>query len=231
MKITFKKNYNAKLDSSTYLAILPFNPEYITGTEHDIYVATKSHHRAKILITRPTSLSELTNYDTLLDVGITADEYRKTVTDHNPSVDLNDSFLEIVIFQKLPSKHNEKIALFCAFYEKYCGIKYKITPTEIGMIKKAEVTEELLKRFFESNEFWAKVKQVGYYVRNVQELKRMTVQTSAGGHPHVFDKAYLNKLEGAAISSYYTHLRSLGLVAKKNALGTIIDFVKPSELN
>lgn len=225
MKVTFKLNYNAKLESKMYLAILPFNPDHRAGVEVDIYVATKFHSRAKILTTRPTSLADLTDYDTLIDVGLTADDYRKKVTEYNQSIDLHDSFLEIVIFEKIPEATNEKIALFCSFYERYCGIKYKISRPEIGMIKKAEVTEEYLKRFFESQEFWAKVKSVSYYVKNINEIKRLTVQTSAGGHPHYFDKAYLSKLDTSAISSYYKHLRSLGLSAKKDALGNVIDFV------
>lgn len=225
MKITFKKNYNAKLDSSIYLAILPFHAQHTKNSEHDIFVATKAHHSAKILTAQPTTLLDLQDWQTILDVGISANEYRQTVIAHNPSVDLNDSFLEVIIFQKLPSKANEKIALFCVFYEKYCGLKYKITPREIGIIKDAEVTEELLKRFFESTEFWAKVKAVGYYVKNIQELKRMAVTTSTNGFPNYFDKTYLNKLEGPQISLYYAHLRSLGLVAKKNQLGQIIEWI------
>lgn len=228
MKITFKRNYEEKLNANTYLAILPFSQDYKVGNTFDVYVATKLHHQASILYIRPLSLEDISQLDflPLLDVGLSADQYIQTVLDYRPDIDLSESNFELIVLQKVADKTNEKIAIFCRYYESYAGHKYKISRPEIGMIKRTEVSEPLIKKFFESKEFWAKIKSVSYYCKNINEIKRLTEINANNLHPNHYDAEYMKKLTGPEISDYYKHLRSLGLVAKKNAVGTIIDWVK-----
>lgn len=227
MKITLKKNYHLKLEADIYLAILPFSVEHIVGLEVDVFVATKFHHKATIIHLEPVTLAELNQrrYLSLLDVSISPEEYIHAVTDHLPTVDQNDAFLELIVFKKQPSKTNEKIAIFCRQYEKFSGIKYKISKSEIGMLARHEMTEELVQKFFMCTEFWAKVKSVSYYCKNLNEIKRLTAQNSTSMHPNHWDSAYAAKLTGPQTSDYYKHLRNQDLTPKKNPLGQIINWV------
>lgn len=226
MKITFKKNYNSKLESDLYLAILPFKSEYTEGEEFDIFVATKQHHRATIIYTQVLSLNELQTWHTQLDVGLSADQYRDILLQHLPDKDPASIILILAIFQKKPEAVNEKIALFCRHYEAFAGVKYKVSKAEIGMLKKTEITEDLAAKFFACTEFWAKVKSVSYYCKNVNEIKRLQHQKTASSHPNFWDKDYFSRLPSEKVTEYYRHLRSLGLKSRKNSLGDIIAWEK-----
>ncbi len=226
MKITFKKNYNAKLDAAYYLAILPFSPDHRTGADCSIYVATRHHHDAQIVHIEPLCLNDLQDWQTLMDVGLTAREYTAKVLEFRPDTTLTDSFLELIVFRKKPEAVNEKIALFCRHYEAYAGIKYKIKPAEVGMLKKTEIDEDLVAKFFVCTEFWAKVKSVSYYCKNINEIKRLQHQKTSSSHPNFWDKDYFSRLPTEKVTEYYRHLRSLGLKSRKNSLGDIIAWEK-----
>jgi hypothetical protein len=70
---------------------------------------------------------------------------------------------------------NEKIAIFCELYEQAEGIKYKVTAAEIGKIKALAITAEdlrfVLESYFPCQEWFAKIKSVGNFVRYFNELR------------------------------------------------------------
>lgn len=225
--IIYKKNYGNKLESQFYLSLLPARDDHKVGAIFPVYNKTKEIHNAKVIICEARSLNDLEDFETLLDVGVTADMYRKACQEHNPQIDLDRPFMNSILFERLPNKANEKIALFCKYYEQYTSIKYKISPREIGMIKNVEVTDDLLDKFFRSTEFWAKVKSVAYYVKNINEIRRITATHNQDGFPNFWDEKYASKLDPPTYMKYCGHLNSLGWKARKSATGTILEYVKP----
>lgn len=226
MKITFKKNYNNKLDALHYLAILPFSPDHIVGADCSIFVATKHHHDATITQIIPLCLDDLQEWQTVFDVGLSVEKFKESILSYRPDTDPTDSFLELLIFKKKPEAVNEKIAIFCRHYEVFSGIKYKIKPAEIGMLRKTEIDEELAAKYFSSTEWWAKVKSVKSYCTNINEIKRLQHQKTVSSHPNFWDKDYFSKLPTEKVTEYFRHLRSLGLKSKKNQIGDIIAWEK-----
>lgn len=122
---------------------------------------------------------------------------------------------------------NIKIKMFCDYYFKYREVKYKITASETGKIKTVEVNEELLITYFTSNNFLFKQKwSVANYVKYYNELRNDTYGAKLPQFPNAYNKQFANKLTTPELNQYYAHLRSLGLVAKKDAVGNLIDFIK-----
>lgn len=120
---------------------------------------------------------------------------------------------------------NEKIAMFCALYEKHVGIKYKVSPADSGKIKHVQVTEELLHHYFRSDNFlWKGKYSIANLVKYYNELRAEIAQGGKARHPDQWDKAYFAKLQGGQISEYFRHLRELGLKPHKNLRGDIVDW-------
>jgi len=68
---------------------------------------------------------------------------------------------------------DQKIALWYELYKiQYSGMKYKITPSEARKVKNVEFTQELITKFFNNNEWWAKEKTIARYCNNINELRR-----------------------------------------------------------
>lgn len=120
---------------------------------------------------------------------------------------------------------NEKIAMFCALYEKHVGIKYKVSPADSGKIKHVQVTEALLHHYFRSDNFlWKGKYSIANLVKYYNELRAEIAQGGKARHPDQWDKAYFAKLQGGQISEYFRHLRELGLKPQKNLRGDIVDW-------
>lgn len=49
-------------------------------------------------------------------------------------------------------------------------------------------------------------------------------KSSAAGFPDHYDRSYESKLQGAGLSAYWAHLRSIGLAPKKNQRGDTLDW-------
>lgn len=120
----------------------------------------------------------------------------------------------------------EKIRLFCAAYKTYCLTSYTISKAESGMIKGFTVTEPLLKVYFESTEWWAKVKSVTNYCRYINEIKRVATVGTGRKFPNGYDRAFATKLPVADLPDYWKHLRELGFKPKYNGTGELIDWTK-----
>ncbi|MCG9911864.1 MAG: hypothetical protein MH137_11235 [Flavobacteriales bacterium] len=119
----------------------------------------------------------------------------------------------------------DKIALFCRMYKQYCLVDYKISRAETGMIKGAEVTEPLLKVYFETTEWWAKTKSVTNYYKNLNEIRRIAAVGNNPKFPNGWDKSFAAKLTPQQLPEYFRHLREIGLEPKKNPLGHTIDWI------
>lgn len=119
----------------------------------------------------------------------------------------------------------DKIALFCRMYKQYCLIDYKISRAETGIIKGAEVTEPLLKVYFETTEWWAKTKSVTNYFKNLNEIRRIALVGGSPKYPNSWDKTYASRLSPQQLTEYFAHMRSIGLTQKKNKFGEVIDWI------
>lgn len=228
MRITFKRNHNSKLEADYYIAILTNKPEYHPGASFQIYTGSKYHHDAEIVSVKHYSLNTLEEWMTLMDVNLPLVEYKNVLKAHFQALNPDHFNYSFIVFRKKPSAVNEKIALFCRFYEEYSGgVKYKISKAEIGMINRIEVTEELLKVFFNTKEWWAKVKSVTYYVRNINEIRLLSHRTD-NPFPSNWDAEFAKKIPVKELNKYYSHLRKCGFSPVKDKAGYTLFWKKKS---
>jgi len=125
---------------------------------------------------------------------------------------------------------NEKLGLFCKLYEVFKGIKYKVSPADSGKIKLIKVDEDILVFYFNSSHFLFKGKHsIGNLVKYYNELMSHFIQSQKPqgiNYPDHFEQAFQNKLTSKELPAYWAHLRTLGLVPKKDRVGATIDWVK-----
>ena len=122
---------------------------------------------------------------------------------------------------------NKKIAFFCEEYEKYNRIKYKATRQDGGKIKEIKITPEILKAYFESDNFLFKGKHsISNLVRYYNELMMEMSKKGKSSMPDSWSKTYAEKLSPTQLTEYWKHLRELGFRPKKDAVGNTIDWVK-----
>lgn len=122
---------------------------------------------------------------------------------------------------------NEKIALFCEFYEKRVGIKYKVSAADSGKIKGVKIDNDILNHYFfvSSNFFFLKRYSIANLVKYYNELRAEIAALGKSSHPSYYSKEYETKLQPGEVAGYWAHLRSLGLKPKKNRVGVTIDWV------
>ncbi|TWI22180.1 hypothetical protein [Sphingobacterium siyangense] len=122
---------------------------------------------------------------------------------------------------------NRKVAMFCLMYEKCNRIKYKASRQDGGKISSIKITEEILKHYFESENFLFKGKHsISNLVRYYNELLLEISKKGTVGFPNSWSKDYADKLSPADLSEYWKHLRGLGLKPKKDRLGNTTDWIK-----
>jgi hypothetical protein len=133
-------------------------------------------------------------------------------------------------------KTNEAIALFCRLYERHKGVKYTVTKKDAGMVAKLKVTEPVLLYYFDEESMpensttwlWRGKQSVPNLCRYYNEVRASMVAPAAptgAKHPNQWSPEYFKKLDGAGITSYMQHLKSLGLVPKRGRDGSILEFV------
>lgn len=237
--IKHKKNYNNKFDCNYYTVLRPISYAiWQTGERVSVEVAGEYHHEA-VLLEKDTLLFEkIDDYLAYMDMGIDASQYRLMLLEAFPKLAEKGALLSKLLFKKIESETlteaetvkelatNEKIALFCNYFKMANGIQYRISKAEVGMIKNVEINDDLLERYFNSQEWWAKVKSVTNYVKNINQIRTLVAKTSTDGHPNGWDAAYFKGLDGTQIGAYYKHLSSLGLTAVKDRLGNIVNYEK-----
>ncbi|PHN00658.1 hypothetical protein [Flavilitoribacter nigricans] len=131
------------------------------------------------------------------------------------------------------SSTGEKIAMFCAAYQKYTGVKYRKGYGDPKLIAGIDITPELLDLYFKNTEWWGKQpKHIRNLVKNYNALLQLQAQPTkkakAIEFPDEWDKSYESKLKGAQLSAYWKHLRERGLKPQKDAMGNTIKWIKVS---
>lgn len=130
--------------------------------------------------------------------------------------------------QELPA--NKKIALFCQSYESQYGIKYKASRSDGGKISSVQVTPEILKHYFGSQNFLFKGKHtVSNLVRYYNELLAEIALKGKPKYPNTWSKDYEAKLKPEVVPEYWGYLRSLGLSPKRDRTGNVIDWIRHFE--
>lgn len=131
--------------------------------------------------------------------------------------------------------NNERVALFCRFYKQYKQVPYRMSPKDIGVMKSLPVNEAILKFYFDDDAtpdnsttwLWKRkqsVKNLATYWNEVMTTMQVPVPVKSR-HPNKWDREHLRKLDGEGITDYYRHLKALGLVPRKHADGSTIDWV------
>lgn len=126
--------------------------------------------------------------------------------------------------QEVPA--NKKIALFCQSYESHYNIKYKASRSDGGKISSVQITPEILKHYFSSQNFLFKGKHsVSNLVRYYNELLAEIAMKEKPKHTDTWSKDYEAKLKPEEVAEYWRHLRSKGLNPKRDRLGNVIDWI------
>lgn len=127
------------------------------------------------------------------------------------------------LIEEVPS--NVKIATFCRMYEQATGVKYKVSAADSGKVKKIDINEDLLKCYFNSDNFLFKGRySIGNLVKYYNELLVEQQAPAKSKYPIRYDRDYERKLSPQQLSEYWKHLRSLGFTPTKNQQGQIVDW-------
>lgn len=122
---------------------------------------------------------------------------------------------------------NQKIALFCSFYKEYMKLPYKVTKADSGKIKHIKLTDEILKAYFTSiNNLFKNKRSISNLVNFYNELLAEIAAGSTAQYPNGYDRKFESHLTEKDKPGYWSHLRSLGLVARKNRTGMVTDWIK-----
>lgn len=130
---------------------------------------------------------------------------------------------------------NEKVALFCRLYKHFKGTKYSMNGKDVGMLKCISIDEPLLNFYFDESKLpdnaatwlWKGKQSVRNLCTFYNEVRAQMV-TPTSKHPNHWVPEHAKKLDGEGMTEYVRHLKSLGLVPKKHADGSTMDWVKPS---
>lgn len=226
--LDFSTNWNNKLDCDFYTTIrLRNDVKYQPGKEYMVKLKSKEHHKARCVAVTHTNLYLINDFVAGVDMGLSKAEGIELIQSlyKNQGIDWRLQPLSLILLQRLKDKTNEKIALWCTTYERYCGVKYKVNGKEAKQIQKYDITEPLLKAYFESAEWWAAQKSLTGYMTHYNEVRRVSVQGTGRKWPNGWDKIFEQKLSPPELTEYWRHLRSIGLEPKKNAVGNTIDWI------
>ena len=121
---------------------------------------------------------------------------------------------EFLKFEKLvPRTVQEKVVVFKMQYRGKFGVAYQAKKEEKANLKGVIVSPELLKTYFECNDYPLSVgKSMADYVKNYNFIRQITANGKPikTGMPDVYDREYEKKLDPTKIGVYWQHLRSLG---------------------
>lgn len=141
--------------------------------------------------------------------------------------------LGLVAELDLPANH--KLAMFCRLYEIHIKQKYNVSPADSGKIKLIKLDEPFLVFYFTVDEFLFKKKHsIGNLVKYYNEARALYAAAAAPAkskYPDYFSQAFQDKLTPKECPAYWAHLRSLGLVPKKDRFMNVNDWIKPENNN
>lgn len=210
-RIDFSHNWNHKLDCDYYTSIRIRNDEkYVVGNYYEVFFKKDKHHESQLVDVRHMFITQLNEFIAGLDTGYSLEECKNILLKMYPNVDFNNKQITLLLFKKNTEKTADKIGQFCSMYEKFTGIKYKISRAEIGMIKNVKVDERLLLAYFQSEDWWAKVKSVTNYVKNYNEIRAVALGKKASEFPNYWSEIAEKKIPTHKLSDYWKHLRDLG---------------------
>jgi hypothetical protein len=139
---------------------------------------------------------------------------------------LTESGLKVA--KENPREGQTKVGMFCDKYmEHHDGRKYKATVVDGRRIKEFKITNGILDAYFRSiNHRIKDSHSIGNMLTYWNELMQEMENASKSKFPDHWNEKYEAKLNQQQLSEYWAHLRSLGLVAKKDRVGKTIDWVK-----
>ncbi len=129
---------------------------------------------------------------------------------------------------------NEKVALFCTYYKKYKeGLSYKATGREANMIKEYKINDAILEAYFNSQLFDIRGKEgskgkhgIPNLIANYNQLIAEMSLSPASKFPNYWSKDQEAKYKGKDVFDYWKHLTAIGLKAKKDRTGNVIEWIK-----
>lgn len=145
--------------------------------------------------------------------GMNEDQHRQLMV-QLPFVETKlHNLTDIGLKMKKDQATNQKIALFCKWYEKQIGIKYKITKKETGMIGNVEVNDDLLAAYFTNSHWkWNDCRSVSNYCGNYNLVRSLVYGKQQHLHqfPNQYSADFEKSLSAEKLPQYWAHLRALG---------------------
>jgi len=130
-----------------------------------------------------------------------------------------------VIYEQVEiSDKRQKMAMWYDLYKDKFGMKYKVAKTDPEKTVGIEFTEELVKHYLNSGEWWAKSKTIGAYCGQINNVLLAVKSPTGVNYPDHFDRKFHDSLPTDELPNYWAHLRSKGLKVKKVG-GAIVDFI------
>lgn len=117
-----------------------------------------------------------------------------------------------------PLPGNERIAIFCEFYEKQTGIKYKVSRAAGAKMKALPVSGNefaiCIKVYFESKEWYLTPKSIENFCGKINEIRQLisnppTVKQSTK-FPIPYDYEYAKGLTVGQLTEYWKVMREAG---------------------
>lgn len=110
---------------------------------------------------------------------------------------------------------SERIAMFCARYEKHTGVKYKTSPAEVGKMKQLQASDEdlsqLMDVYFACAEWWAKEKSMHGFYKKYNEIRALAAAKSQKKtYPLPYDESFYNNASLMDKRNYHAYLRENG---------------------
>ena len=237
--LKFRYNWNNKLTCSVYTTIRIRNDKkYQEGMTVKVYLNGRPMHKATVVKIKHFHLPQLNIFMAGIDTGYTLEEAVGIIKKMYPTTNFRVTQLSLILLKQDMTKPNDKIRMFCDAYKHYVtdafgqGIKYKVRGNGSGksdaeLIADVEVTEMLLKTYFESRnpQFLAKY-SIWNYVNNFNVLQAEHGKGDKARFPSYYSKKFEDKLQGKDRSEYWAHLRDCGFTPKKDQRGNIIDWVR-----
>jgi hypothetical protein len=143
----------------------------------------------------------------------------KKITCYAPFIKSNPDQMSTELFEEVIIMTGaKKMAMFCRVYKERRGISYTPIKKDVKSLEEVPVTLELLKTYFDASEWWCKVKNVGNYVANINNINELHIkgkEVSKMVYPTQWEPEFAAKCTTKQLQEYWKVLGENGYVYKQ----------------
>lgn len=220
--LKYSYNWNNKLSCQIHTTIRLRNDEkYFVDQQVTEIIKERKLQSSTIIAIKHLLLEDIDDFIAGLDTGYNAEKCKEIIQTmyKNSRIDWKVQQLSLILLQVdkatilIAQSDRDKIALFCSFYQKYIGIKYKPTGADAGKVKGVAMDDEMLAFYFESHDFKVREKSIGNYVKYYNWIRQMFANPqlfATAKFINEWDEEYARKLSPKDFTEYRQHLVKLG---------------------